>query len=309
MSTVVSGHPTTPAGHVSYQSLLCPIDFSAPSAVALRYAIALAHRWNGQVTVLHAVDPMLATAAPMAVGGSAFVDRTRSEVAAFAQETMQPGAPVPAIAHMVQVGRASSTILRTAQQCHADLIVMATYGMTGVRRMVLGSTARAVLRRTTLPVLAVPCDHTPPRIVAADWPGKRIVAALALDRRSDAAARKAAGIAASFGAALLLAHVVEAPPPQGAGGASAHERIRIGKAEAALAAIATDLAVLYPDVEQRVLCGNPPDELAALVLAERAGLLITFLETGARVFKLRRGSVSYHILTHATAPVLALPRP
>jgi hypothetical protein len=66
---------------------------------------------------------------------------------------------------------------------------------------------------------------------------------------------------------------------------------------------------VYPHLEHRLVTGRPADELAALVIAERAGFVITFLDKGAGLFGSRRGSISYHVLTHATAPVLALPRP
>jgi nucleotide-binding universal stress UspA family protein len=46
-------------------------------------------------------------------------------------------------------------ICRTAAEAGADLIVLGSHGRSGVRRLVLGSVAEHVLRRTSVPVLAV----------------------------------------------------------------------------------------------------------------------------------------------------------
>jgi nucleotide-binding universal stress UspA family protein len=55
-------------------------------------------------------------------------------------------------------------------------------------------------------------------------------------------------------------------------------------------------------------CGRIADEIAALVAGERIELLITALRDRRGWFGARRGSVSYHVLTHAVSPVLAHPR-
>ena len=60
-------------------------------------------------------------------------------------------------------------------------------------------------------------------------------------------------------------------------------------------------------IETQIVCGRAGDELAAIAAAERSGLLITALRDRRGWFGARRGSVSYHLLTHAAAPVLACP--
>jgi nucleotide-binding universal stress UspA family protein len=57
-----------------------------------------------------------------------------------------------------------------------------------------------------------------------------------------------------------------------------------------------------------VSCGRIADEIAALVAAEHIELLITALRDRRGWFGARRGSVSYHVLSHAVSPVLAYPR-
>jgi hypothetical protein len=49
-----------------------------------------------------------------------------------------------------------------AFKTHADLIVMATHGRTGIRRALVGSVAGSVLRTVSTPVLLVHPTTTPP---------------------------------------------------------------------------------------------------------------------------------------------------
>jgi nucleotide-binding universal stress UspA family protein len=48
------------------------------------------------------------------------------------------------------------TILDQADQVNADMIVVGTRGLTGVRSVVMGSVSRALLQHSTRPVLVVP---------------------------------------------------------------------------------------------------------------------------------------------------------
>jgi len=52
-------------------------------------------------------------------------------------------------------GNTVDGIVWTAERENADLIVMSTHGRSGIGRVVLGSVADAVVRRTSLPVILV----------------------------------------------------------------------------------------------------------------------------------------------------------
>ena len=47
----------------AFRSILCAIDFSGPSAAALRYAAAFARARKARLSVVFAVDPLLSAAA------------------------------------------------------------------------------------------------------------------------------------------------------------------------------------------------------------------------------------------------------
>ena len=56
---------------------------------------------------------------------------------------------------LVTTGEAALEILRIAHQEHVDLIVIASHGLTGWRRLVFGSVAEKVVRQATCPVLTI----------------------------------------------------------------------------------------------------------------------------------------------------------
>jgi nucleotide-binding universal stress UspA family protein len=66
----------------------------------------------------------------------------------------------------VWYGPAAAAIVEAASFQKADLIVMCTHGRSGLGRLVLGSVAESVLRRTTIPILIVRSDTAPVSVPA-----------------------------------------------------------------------------------------------------------------------------------------------
>ncbi len=57
--------------------------------------------------------------------------------------------------HHLVLGTPAEDIVRIASEQNADLIVIGTHGRTGLKRVLMGSVAEAVMRRATCPVLTV----------------------------------------------------------------------------------------------------------------------------------------------------------
>jgi nucleotide-binding universal stress UspA family protein len=144
-----------------FTSILCPVDFSEHSELALAHAIDLAVLCKANLTILTVVDSLL-DAASEASGRRAALDaQTQDELqkllARLGAGRRQPPKP-PGIS--VAVGDPAEEILKQVVECQADLIVMGTQGLEGARRLVFGSTTEHVLRETRVPVLAVPAAET-----------------------------------------------------------------------------------------------------------------------------------------------------
>jgi nucleotide-binding universal stress UspA family protein len=297
--------------NAGFRSILCPVDFSPQSRIALRHAAALARRSHGHLSTLYVNDPLLVAAAGIALHDRTLATRNLAELRRLVDSTVSRTVLEPArVDDAVTSGTPADEILKTAKRRRCDLIVMGTHGLTGVDKLLIGSTTLGVLQRTDVPVLVIPRhpgSHRRPA-VESPWRGQRIVAAIAMDRRSDGHARAAAAVAHWLGSALLLVHVVpEFKAPRWLRtrmGAS--DRARIADAQSRLEALAASLRKQV-DADTRVLFGDARLEIAKVAATERAGLVITSLRAPGDWFAPRRGSISYGVLSDVTVPVLTLP--
>ena len=142
---------------VGRMKVLCPVDFSGASRAALRHAANLAHESHGTVEVLFVNDPLLTAAAAAAYNERGLADSAETALKAFVRRTLS-GTPARARATKCATafGRPAREIVKAARQGRADLIVMGTHGLGGMRRLMLGSVTEEVLKTAAIPVLVVP---------------------------------------------------------------------------------------------------------------------------------------------------------
>lgn len=154
----------------SVTRILVPIDFSPSARAALEYAAYLAGRLGAAVEVLHAyeppgyVGPDTLAVLPIAASHQEWTE-TRAELERQIGALLAgiPGLPASRTL-LVEAGEPADTILRVASEVGADLVVMGTHGRTGLSRLLIGSVAEAVLRRSPCPVLTLRVaqkDHRP----------------------------------------------------------------------------------------------------------------------------------------------------
>jgi len=186
------------------------------------------------------------------------------------------------------------------------VIVMGTHGLRGPKRLFFGSTTRDVLRRASVPVLAVP--RAAARKPTRSWPAHRFLAGIELGAHARSDGRAAAAFARGFGAALLLVHVLPAlhAPSWFRVGSKESEDLRAAKARAELERI---VAGLGPRVhaEHCVLVGDPADTISTAAARLRIGLIVLVLRGGPGLLGVRPGSIAYQVLCQGLVPVAALP--
>ncbi len=143
---------------LEWKKILCPIDFSDASREALRAAVEVARRFEGELTLFHAY-PLPGytlpegTVLPNAEMLQALADETQSMLERWKAEAIAMGAPK--VATDKAVGEPAAAILDAAGTGGFDLVVVATHGRTGLAHMLLGSVAERVIRRCPKPVLTV----------------------------------------------------------------------------------------------------------------------------------------------------------
>jgi nucleotide-binding universal stress UspA family protein len=207
------------------------------------------------------------------------------------------------------IGSPAREILKTAKRVGADLIVLGTHGLTGPDRLVLGSTTLNVLRRSVVPVLAVPpAAGRSTAKIPASWPGPLIGAAVDLNRRAASDVAIAVTIAHGYEASLLLVHVVRvlAAPAWVRGDVRALGDRRVALAQRRLEPLVEAARRVVP-ATVCVASGRPAEEIASVAASANVSLLVTALRDRQGWFGARRGSTSYDVVRHASAPVLAYP--
>jgi nucleotide-binding universal stress UspA family protein len=132
-----------------FASILCPVDLSATSRAAVRKAGELADYFEASLLIIFVDDPLIARAA-LRFDEDELDRRTRAELARFVERAI---GPKQRCTYEIVAGQPPEEILKAAKRVKADLIVMGTQGQ---RAPFFGSTAEAVLRQTTIPVMAVP---------------------------------------------------------------------------------------------------------------------------------------------------------
>ena len=190
------------------RNVLAAIDFSPGSGAAMRFASRLARHSGAGLHVLHAAPASLVQAASAAGDIRA---EMLDELRRFLSDSA-PGAERTAHCHVIE-GDAATVILDIAARERADVIVLGAKGLSNDAWPALGSTLEDVVRRTTIPIVAVPATWQPPDAGTDDLAGMGPIIA-GVDMTCPAIEGAVAGcrLAQSLGTEVLLLHAV--PPPQ-----------------------------------------------------------------------------------------------
>ena len=291
------------------QTILAAVDFSDTSKAALALAARLARHCGAALHVLHVQDSLLSIAARHE--GIDLVRDTDEALRRFITSA-SPAVECSPQRHTV-TGAARETILDTAHQVDAQLLVVGARGMSRAERLVFGSTTERVLRRADVSVLVVPTGWTPPRIDVSDLSGMGpVVVGVDLSDPSVEAAEAACALASMLKTSLTVVSVVPELTVLSGWHALAtravHDRVAAARQE--LQVLIDGLACSVP-VEIRVEAGAVPNRLAeaAASAPERAPILVLGKKapggTGAVP-----GATAYRVLARASVPLLMyLPTP
>ncbi|MCF8035831.1 MAG: universal stress protein [Desulfobacteraceae bacterium] len=155
-----------------FQKILYATNLGPEAPYVFRYALSLAGRYNAEIHILHAVEPLTENvkglvefflteeklAQQREEARSYLLDKLHKRLARFCtQETCKLDAQVPDPVReiLVQEGHPAEMILSKAKTTGADLIVMGTHRTIRESGRLLGSTARSVVNRSKVPVLTV----------------------------------------------------------------------------------------------------------------------------------------------------------
>lgn len=275
--------------------ILVPTDLSPSSIISLRYARLFAERFSAALTVFH-VDPLVM---PMNGFGAemAFVpespehfEKLEREVRAYAEPVLS-GIPYTVFA---VGGQPVIDIVKKAEEENDDLIVMATHGLRGWRRAILGSVTEGVVHRGDCPVLSVGRPQEQLQIT----PGvTKILCPINFTDAARNALEYAAKLAGAFDCRLAVVHVVEQQDPMHA--AVAEEDVR---------------SWITPAVQNRctyreiMLRGGAAERVLDCAEDIRADLVIIGAQHKLFRDETTVGTTTERLVRFARMPVLTVPR-
>lgn len=132
-----------------YREILVPAGPNPDRKTLLEHVRELASTYDARVHVMHVVD--------LVDRGSFGEDEEPEDEGREAVEEMRDDLQATGLETLGEVreGTPYEEILDYAETEGIDLVVMGTHGKQGLTRMLLGSTAEEVIRRSPVPVLTV----------------------------------------------------------------------------------------------------------------------------------------------------------
>jgi len=287
-----------------FRTILFAADFSENSQEAFRAACSLAVENQTRLIVLHVVEPSWVSKESVYLGQPSVrlyskQDEGRHEaLKRKLGEVFTPSHPID-IQYHTREGNAPAEILSMADEIGCDLIVMGTHGSTGLRRLLAGIVATAVLRGAHCPILALR-PHVRP-LKAEEI--RVILHPTDFSDGSQAALRVARSLARERGARLILLHV--APSEVFVKGAMTAE-LDPGDALDALetARKLIDGPDLKYPVETWFNRGQAPEEIVRVADEIGCDLIVMGKHGRTGLGRLLMGNTAESVLPEANCPVM-----
>lgn len=315
---------TAPAARFPPRRILLPLDLSAHSFQALPHAEALARLTGATLALLHVAEPI---AYPTDLGYAPVISgeveaglhqSTRQRLEELAATLKARGLKAEA---NLRVGRPFMEIAEAARALAADLVVVTTHGFTGLKHVLLGSTAERVVRHAPCPVLVVRRDvgrETPAaQPTSATGRGEeapalriqRVLMPMDFSEPAREALIYARLLAEHFHSELILVHVTELPfvdPNLAEIDTQTFEENARQSAQEQLDKTVAVLRAAGVTVTGRVLTGVPWNEVVEFARRTGVDLIVAGTHGYTGLKHILLGSTAERILRHAPCPVLVV---
>ncbi len=196
---------------IQFRTVVCANDLTATPDHALLYSIALAHEFQSRLLICHVIDlpsPSMYGEAYLAPEEhlNRNLDYARRHIAESMADQSVRWEP------RICVGQPAEELQRIAREDQAAMVVTATHGRKGLKRLLLGSVTEKVMRSLNCPLLVIRGGATD----AASPPDRslhfrRILVGCDFSPDADLAFQHALGLAQEFQSELHLVHVIEMP--------------------------------------------------------------------------------------------------
>jgi nucleotide-binding universal stress UspA family protein len=307
------GPRITKAANLKIKNVLVPIDFSERSLEAFETALRLTKQTGAQLHVVHVYEPDYPLTTVMAmpivlppVQVAQGVRRHLKDVARKYGVELRPGNT-----HAVE-GKPFEEICRIAREQKIDLIVAATRGNTGVKHLLLGSTAERIVRYSPCPVLVVHPKARSGRSERPDLLFGKILVPIDFSKCSLKGLEYAKALARQFGSKLVLLNSVAFQYYITSDEYARYDLpLLMQQAEQVARRQMRDLIEKTDwegiEVKPSLQIGHAGQQICARAAGHHADLIVTSTHGTTGFNHILVGSTAEYVVRHATCPVLVVP--
>ncbi len=296
---------------IQLKSIICSTDFSDYSNHAVPYGIGLAKKFGAKLYMCHVIDLSSITlyADTITYPGeqqNLIMNHTHEQLKQLVDEEPIDWEP------LVTVGHAADEIARMAEEKTVDLVVAATHGRSGLKRLILGSVTGRLMQSLPCPLLVV--RSTEPGFAASpsqETMFQRILVGCDFSPDSILAFQYGLSLAQDFQSELHLAHVIEPPvykdllKPSKEPAEELQQDLR-DQLNKKLTDMVPEEAHIWCTLKTILLAGQPNEELTKYALVNDVDLIVLGVRGHSLVETLFVGSTTDRVVRRASCPVLSV---
>jgi nucleotide-binding universal stress UspA family protein len=283
-----------------FKSILLATDFSLASKKALEYAASLARRYRSALYLTHviAVDGYPLASPEYAVSS---LQNMRDSARQGFRDLLKSGELIELpYKVMIQEGSFWSSIEEAIKTYEIDLLVVGTHGAGAVKKILIGSGAEEIFRKSRVPVLTVGPSVAKEPLYEMEF--KNILFASDFGRSAEREAEYAVSLAQKHCSRLRLVHVL--PHPEAYGKDVLAMKRETSRTE--LRELVATEADLHCKLDFEVTVGEPVEEILRIAGETKVDLIIM----GAKAKSSLAGNVphskAYRVVCGARCPVLTV---
>jgi|SRR5208283_4589423 len=287
---------------LNIKKILLPVDFPNPALRVVHQAAALARHFHAEIVMLHVATSLSHTSGVPEDGPGSYGWDMLAEIIRGAEKKLDhslgPELDGLTVKRMLVKGGVAHSIVQTAEEEKADMIMMPSYGHT-FSQFLLGSVTAKVLHGTECPVWTDAHTEEPQVQKLAI---RNVLCAVDFKAYNHKTVSWAAQMAAEFGARLTLAHITAGVEIWGPGGSSVNpewKEVLVGYASQHIAELQQKMG-LKADVF--IGSGDVPTVLSQAAKQTNADLLVT----GCNPYGGHLRTHGYSIICAAPIPVLSV---
>ncbi len=296
---------------VQMRNILCATDFSDFSNLTIPYGVALAKEFDAKLYICHVIDlSSIAIYGEFQLNPVDQQNRIRKQAAEQLDHII--GEQSVKWEPLITVGHTADEVSRLVEEKGIDLVIAATRGRSGLKRLMLGSVTERLMRVLSCPLLVVHSpEHEFVNPINQEIRLKKILVGCDFSPDSDLAFQHALSLAQEFEADLHLTHVIEPSvssellKPDKALSAEIQQGLHQRFTEKLIAMVPED-ARNWCTPETRILEGQPYEALVRYAKTNAMDMIVLGVRGHGLVKTLFLGSTTDRVVRQSSCPVLSV---